>query len=278
MEERSDRSTYTYPLALVFLGVPLPGKHNPYIVLVSREEVVRVEVSLGEAEKPSARLEPSGLGWRLELALKSFVDELSARLEQPLEAELRFSWSRVEVVPAASLYAAATLALVTEVAEAGGYEMEPGEVLEAASSIDVEAGVWLDYLDALRRAMVEGRSMTYRHGEEPVLFEEGRRLELELVGEEDIGEDIAVKLGDNLLTAYARLLGLLVVEAAGALRSGDWGPGDFQVAARLENGAYYSLYGAEPPPEGCKWTPSLQRVYGVCRPGAGVGEAVAFTL
>lgn len=268
------------PLAIPVFGVPVLGKHNPYLVLVSSGAGVSVRVDeVSEAERPSVKIRGPRLGWRFELALKSFVDTLSARLEQPIEAVVEVETPGVEYPPAASVYAAVTLALVAAVAEAGGYELESRELLEAASSIDREAAVWLDYLDGLRAAMLAGESIVYREGEEPVKLGLGERVVLEMVGEQDIGEDVSPRLSDAVLSAAARLAGITVVDAVSALRSGEAAFSDvFPLAARVDDGLFYLLYGAEPAGEGCKLTPSLQRVYGVCMEGRNLGDRVEFSL
>jgi len=268
-----------YRLALPLFGVPVLGKVNPYLVVVTAEPLVQVELELEEAEKPRASVEGARLGWRFELAVKSFVDTLSSRLEQPLAVRARVKVPGVEYPPAASVYAALSLAIVEAVAEAGGYELSREELLQAASSIDQDAAVWLDYLDGLRAAILRGESIVYRSGEEPVPVGHGGRVELELVGEQDIGEDISPRLSDPLLVAAARLTGTAVLEAVSALQSGEASLGDlFPLVARVEDGLFYALYGAEPAGEGCKLTPSLQRVYGVCMAGKGLGERVGFSL
>jgi hypothetical protein len=271
--------SYVFPLALPVLGVPVLGKHNPYLVLVSPQLLVEVEVEVWEDEQPRASVEGLRLGWRFELALKSFVDALSARLEQPVAVALRARVEGVEYPPAASIYAAATLAIVRAVAEAGGYELSSEEVYEAASGIDRDAAVWLDYLDGLRAAMLRGESLVFREGEDPVPLGLGDRVVLELVGEQDIGEDYSARMGDALLSAAARLAGVSVLSAVSALQRREARLVDvFPVAARVEDGLFYSLYGAEPAGEGCKLTPSLQRVYGVCLEGKGLGDRVEFSL
>ncbi|KSW11413.1 hypothetical protein CF15_00710 [Pyrodictium occultum] len=266
---------YEFPLALVFAGVPLPGRENPYIILVSPNPLVYIDVDIDEAEVSSASVRGLQLGWRYELAVKSFVDTLSARLEQPLKVVVEVE-SPLSYPPAASVYAATSLAVVKAVAEAAGYELDQREVLESASSVDEEAGVLLDYLDGLREALTTGRSLVYRRGEEPLGLSTGARLELELVGEEDIGEEAKEVLEDPIGSAVTRLSGLAVVEAAKRLREGDTDV--FRLVQRVDNAVFYLLYGAETPRAECKWTPSLQRVYGVCRPGAGVGDPVEFVL
>ncbi len=271
---------HEYPLALVYAGVPVTGKHSPYIVLVSGSARLRVEVELGSPEQgvPRLSLSPSGLGWRVELALKSFLDVVSDRLEEPLEASLRLSWSGLEAPPSSTVYAAATLALLEAVAAEGGYSMERGELLEAARSIDVDAGAWYDFLDAARAAMLEERSMVYRHGEDPLPLDAGGSVELRLVGEEDIGEDATRLMSDSLLSIAARFTGIAVVEHVSRLREEGFSLEAWKTLARVENGLYYTLYGAQLPPEGCKWTPGLQRVYGVCVGEEAPGDRVSFTL
>lgn len=268
---------YDFPLALVLAGVPIPGKSNPYIVLVTPNARVHVEVDVEEASQPTARLEGLRLGWRFEIAFKSFVDTLSGRLEQPLLVRLRAGVDGVYYPPAASVYAAATLAVVHAVADAGGYSLEPREVLEAANSIDGEAGVDLDYVDGLRTALTTSTSIVFRRGEEPVELNTDGRIVLELVGEEDVGEDYSSNLSDTLLTALTRLSGLSTLEAARLLREGKVSEA-LELVRRLDNAVFYLLYSVNPPEGACKWTPSLQRVYGVCAEGVGLGDRVEFTL
>jgi len=268
-----------YPLALPVFGVPVLGKVNPYLVLASTQPLIGVEVELEEAQSPSVTVEGARLGWRFELALKSFVDALSARLEQPLAARLGVSVEGVEYPPAAPVYAASTLALVEAVAEAGGYELDREEVLAAASSIDRDAAVWLDYLDGLRAAAYGAGSIAYRSGEDPLPLGVGGTVALELVGEQDIGEDVSTRMSDALLVGAARLAGSSVLEAVSALRRREAGFGEvFALAARVDDALFYMLYGAEPAGGTCKLTPSLQRVYGVCLEGSGMGDRVVFSL
>ena len=272
---------YTMPLPLVYYGVPLPGKANPYIVLLSKNNgVVETMISIEEAEKTSSvTIRGITLGWRYDVAIKSFVDELSSRLEQPLQIEISISVEGLAYPPAASVYAVTTLALVQAVSEQGGYELSPQEVLQAANSIDQEGGVDLDFVDAMRTALVSRKSIVYRRGEEPVELGTGKEMELELVGEEDIGDDITSKLEDPLYSEITRLLGLNVIEVVHKLREKSPGNNtDLSIYERIENAAYYMLYGANPPDPGCKWVPSLQRVYGVCRTGMNLGDRVVFLL
>ena len=277
-----EETRYSMPLVIVYYGVPLPGKSNPYIVLRSKDpSLVSIAVGIDEAEKASS-VKTSGvsLGWRYELAIKSFVDEVSARLEQPLHVVLDISVKGVSFPPASSIYAAASLAIVRAVSELGGYELAVDEVLQAANDIDRESGVGLDYLEAMRAAIIRGKSLIYRRGEEPVDLPSNREIILELVGEEDIGDDITGRLEDPIYSEITRLLGLNVIEVAAKLRenSQDNVETDLSIYERIENAAYYMLYGAGIPDPGCKWTPSLQRVYGVCRPGTKLGDEVVFLL
>ena len=273
---------YYMPLAIIYYGVPLPGKSNPYIVLRSKDpSLVSIAVKVEEAERASS-VKTSGisLGWRYELAIKSFVDEVSARLEQPLHVVLNIAVKGVSFPPASSIYAAASLAIVQAVSELGGYELTRDEVLQAANDIDRESGVGLDYLEAMRAAIIRGKSMIYRRGEEPVDLPSNREIVLELVGEEDIGDDITGKLEDPIYSEITRLLGLNVIEVAAKLRENnqDNVVPDLFVHERIENAAYYMLYGTAIPDPGCKWIPSLQRVHGICRPGAKLGDEVVFLL
>ncbi|NOZ89472.1 MAG: hypothetical protein GXO15_06060 [Crenarchaeota archaeon] len=269
-----------FPLALVLAGVPLPGRHDPYLVVVSRGASLSVRVELAAAEgSPSLRFSRP-LGWRVELPLKSFLDTVSGRLEEPIEAVVEVEWEGVEQPPSATLYAAVSLALLEAVAAEGGYTLERGELLEAARSIDEDAGAWYDFVEGLRTAMLEEASLVYRYGEEPLRLGGGSSFTLRLAGEETVGEDVTGLLGGQLLPAVGRLAGLVVVELVGDLREHGWRlePERWRLYSRLENGLYYMLYGAQPPPEGCKWTPGLQGVYGVCSVESGVGDPVEFTL
>ncbi len=276
----AERYLVAYPLAVPLFGVPVPGRSNPYLAAVAPEARVSVGVEVYAAESASSlRLKGLGLGWRLELALKSFLDTLAARLEQPLDAVLEASVPGYEYPPPVAVYAAATLALVEAVSVQAGYSLSKEEVLEAASSIDREAATWLDYIDAVREAMVRGVSLVYREGEGAVPLEAGGRLGLVLVGEEDIGEDYSQRLGDPVVSAVTRLGGVSVLDAVTKLREAREPPTDVLLeAARVDNALFYLLYGAQPPEEGCKWTPSLQRVYGVCLPGRAPGERAEFML
>ncbi len=273
---------YRMPLVIAYYGVPLPGKSNPYIVLRSKDtSFVSVSVRIKEAERTSSvRTNGVSLGWRYELAIKSFVDEVSARLEQPLHVVLNVAVRGVSFPPASSIYAAAGLAIVQAVSELGGYELTRDEVLQAANDIDREGGVGLDYLEAMRAAIIRGKSLIYRRGEEPVDLPSNREIVLELVGEEDIGDDITGKLEDPIYSEITRLLGLNVIEVAAKLREDDQSNmvPNLSVHERIENAAYYMLYGTGIPDPGCKWTPSLQRVYGICRQGAKLGDEVIFML
>jgi hypothetical protein len=268
---------YEFPLALPLAGVPIPGKSNPYIIVVTPNSAVRVSVDVDSSDVPRASVRGVRLGWRFEIAFKSFVDTLSARLEQPVKIEVSIDAGRLSYPPPAPIYAATTLAVVHAVADAGGYHMEPNEVLEAANSIDSEAGVDLDYVDGLRAALTTAESIVYRRGEEPITLGTERRVELELVGEEDVGEDYTGKMGENVLSAVTRLGGISVVEAVALIREGRVDEA-FELARRVDNSLFYLLYSVNPPEGECKWTPSLQRVYGICLRGVGLGETVEFTL
>ncbi|WP_048191603.1 hypothetical protein [Pyrolobus fumarii] len=253
----------SYKLPIPLLGLPLKGRHNPILVALSSTPLVDVEVEVEESNAPSVSVngEPR-LGWRGELALKSFVDELSARLEQPLRFSVYYQARGFHV---AGVYAILTVALVEAVAEEGGYEMEPVEVAEAADSIDWDAGVELDYIDACRRAIVLESSIIFRKGEEPIKVSlAGGKVEL--VGEEELGDVIEEELGEEIHTALSRLVGLSVAVWSRGIVEKGWEAirSIWRLASRLENGLYYALFGVAPPPEGCKWTPGLQTAFGVC--------------
>ncbi len=262
-----------YRLPVPLLGIQLRGRHNPFLVALSSREYVRVSVELDEAEgAPSLRVEgePSPPD-AMKLALGSFLDELSTRLEQPLRARVYYEALRYHP---AGLYAVLTYALVEAVAVEGGYEMSSGEIAEAANSIDADAGVDLDYVDGLRVALARGRSIVYRRGEEPIEVRlEGGRVEL--VGEEGLGEVIEDRLEDEVHVALSRLVGISVAVAARRVVERGWkGLGEsWPVVSRLENGLYYALFGVEPPAEGCKWTPGMHSVFAVCVE-AGMGDRV----
>ncbi len=265
----------SYRIAIPVFGVPVRGKRNPYLVLLSEEELVEVEVDVDEAERPAVRVEGTPQpDWRLRIPLASFVDVVSGRLEQPLDVVVRYRVADGVSVPAASLYAVITMELVTSVAEAAGYEMSVDEVLRAAASIDDEAGVGLDYVKAAREAVARGTSMAYREGEEPVPLRV--EAELELVGEEDVAGSFEDELGEQTLNAITRLAGISVVESVSLLREGADFATVFSRQARVDNALYYLLYGLEPPGEGCKWTPSLSSGFGVCSAGRGLGTRVRF--
>ena len=268
---------YEFPLAIVFAGVPLPGRTNPYIILLTPNPVVSIDVDVEESKTTSTRIDGVRPGWRYDLAVKSFVDTLSARLEQPIKVNITVKVGEsVSYPPAASIYAATTLALVKSIADAAGYELDQREVLDSASSIDTEAGIGLDYIDGLREAMMLGKSIVYRKSEELIELGIGVRLEFELVGEEDIGEEAVEVLKEPLFSALTRLSGLAVVEAVKRLR--EYEADVFRLVQRVDNAIFYLLYGAETPRAECKWTPSLQRVYGICKPGTGLGDTIEFVL
>ncbi len=262
-----------YPLPLVVFGVPVRGKSNPYLVAVSRDPLVSVEVELEEADKPRVRVEgvPEP-GWRLTIPLTSFLDVVSDRLEQPLEARVYYRVEGVVYPPSASLYAIITYELVRTLAEAGGYTMSEDEIVKAASSVDSDAGVELDYVNAMRTALARKGVLVYREGEEPVPLELG--FTLELVGEEDAGEP--PELGEPVVNAVTRLAGISVVDAVSRLKGGEPFDRVFDLASRVDNALYYLLYSLQPPGEGCKWTPSISAGYGVCREGMGRGDRLRF--
>jgi hypothetical protein len=268
---------YEFPLALVAAGVPIPGKSNPYLVLLTPKNMMRIEVDVDSSSVPQVIIKGLRLGWRFEIAFKSFVDTLSARLEQPIRVEVNLNTNGLTYPPPASVYAAVTLATIHAVADAGGYTMEPHEVLEAANSIDSDAGVDLDYVDGLRTALTVSESIVYRRGEEHVELNTEQRVQLELVGEEDIGEDYSGKLSENILSAVTRLGGISVVEATTLIREGRVHEA-LELARRVDNSLFYILYSVNPPEGPCKWTPSLQRVYGICFGKTGLGDVVEFTL
>lgn len=264
-----------YRLPLVVFGVPLPGKRNPYLVLVSERELVDVEVDVEESSSPRLKVDGVSLGWRVEMALRSFLDVVCDRLEQPLQATVYVD-AGVESLPSASIYAILSLELVKSVSEAGGYSLEPQEVLEAAKSIDVDAGVDFDYVWACRAALLRGRATVFREGEEP-LDANTPSVELELVGEEEVGREIGGVLGETLYSLLTKFAGFTVVELVNRLRKGESWESVWSVGVRVENAIYYLYYGLNPPTgEECKWTPSFQSGYGVCAKGAGLGELVKF--
>ncbi len=262
----------SYRLPIPILGVQLRGRHNPVLVALSLDPIVDVSIEVDES--PESRLEVKGeppLGWRGSLALRSFLDEVVTRLEQPLRVSIEYTTRGFHV---AGLYAVLTYAIVEAVAIEGGYEMSAEEIARACNDIDVDAGVDLDYVMAARDAIASGSSLVWRRGEEPIRV----KLEggvVELVGEEELGEVIEDEVGDELHTVVSRLAGLIVVDASRAILESGWkGLTDkWRVLARLENSIYYMLFGVEPPPSGCKWTPGLQTVFGVCVE-AGLGARV----
>ncbi len=253
-----------YPLPVPLLGLQLRGRHNPFLVALTEADVVRVSVELGECSgAPRLRVEGEPrLTPEAQLALRSFLDELSGRLEQCLEAVVYYE---AQLYHPAGLYAVLTYALVEAVAEEGGYEMEAGEVAEAANSIDADAGVDLDYLDAARAAIARGRSLVYRRGEDPIEVSLGGGR-VELVGEARLGGVIEDELPEELHVAISRLVGLNVALASRAVVERGWEGfrATWRIASRVENGLYYTLYGLEPPEEGCKWTPGLRTAFSVC--------------
>jgi len=264
-----------YRLPLVVFGVPLPGKHNPYLVLVSERELVDVEVDVEESSSPKLRVDGSSPGWRVEVALRSFLDVVCDRLEQPLQATVYLE-TGVENPPPASIYAILSLELVKGISEAGGYSLEPSELLEAAKSIDVDAGVDFDYVWACRTALMRGKATIFREGEEP-LDANVPPVELELVGEEEVGREMGDVLGETLYSLLTRLAGFTVVELVNRLRNGEGWESVWSIGARIENAIYYLYYGLNPPAgEECKWTPGFQSGYGVCAKGTGLGELVRF--
>jgi len=264
-----------YRLPLVVFGVPLPGKRNPYLVLVSERELVDVEVDVEESSSPRLKVDGVNLGWRVETALRSFLDVVCDRLEQPLQATVYLE-AGIENLPPTSIYAVLSLELVKSVSEAGGYSLEPLELLEATKSVDVDAGVDFDYVWACRAALMRGRATIFREGEE-LLDANVPSIELELVGEEEVGLEMGGVLGETLYSLLTKLAGFAVVELVNRLRSGEGWESVWSIGARVENAIYYLYYGLNPPAgEDCKWTPGFQSGYGVCVKGAGLGESVRF--
>ena len=267
------------PLSLVFAGAPIPDKYNPYIILVTSKPLVSIIVDIDEAESVSkAVIKGPNLGWRFDLAIKAFVDTLASRLEQPLVVTMRYDVEGVDYPPAASIYAISTLAIVKTLSDYVGYRMTDEEILQAASSLDEEAGVWFDYIDGLRYAILKNNSIIYRHGEKALDLNVGATVVLELVGEEDIGEDLSKSINADVINVVTRLAGIAVIRAVQQLKNGDPFNEVFRFISRVDNALYYMLYGANLPPEGCKWTPSLQRVYGVCVHERNLGNKVEFML
>lgn len=267
------------PLPLVLTGIPIQDKYNPYIILVTSRPLVSIIVDIDEAESVSkAVIKGPNLGWRFDLAIKAFVDTLASRLEQPLIVTVQYDVEGVDYPPAASIYAVSTLAIVKTLSDYVGYSMTDEEILKAASSLDEEAGVWFDYIDGLRYAILKNSSIIYRHREKSLDLNVGATVVLELVGEEDIGEDLSKNINVDVINVVTRLAGIAVIGAIQQLENGDPFNDVFKLISRIDNALYYMLYGANPPPEECKWTPSLQRVYGVCVYGKGLGNKVEFML
>ncbi len=263
----------TYPLPIPVLGVPVPGKNNPYIVALVPGASIHVEASISPSSSTFLRLNGSPKPkWSLEMALRGFVEAVASRLEEDLRVEVSYR-SSLEA-PYASLFAATSTAVLEALVEEGGYEMSVDEIVRAAASIDEDAGTDYDYIAGLRLAILAPPSQTfvYRLGEDPIALETKGRIRLELVGEEDVVADYSREYGDALLSVITRLAGLSVVEAVKKQREGG-GEEVFWHAARLDNALYYALYGLEPVQE-CKWTPSLQAGFGLCRAERGVGEPV----
>ncbi|NPA04679.1 MAG: hypothetical protein GXO09_01110 [Crenarchaeota archaeon] len=258
-----------YRLPVVVLGVPIRGKRNPYLVMLTRSGFIDVDVVVEESEKPECLIEGSpSPPWSLRIALQEFVGELSARLEAGLF--VRVSYSVAGDAPSSSIYAVLSFEVVRRVAEEAGYGLEPGEVVEAAASIDEDAGVGLDYVDGLRRALVEGCSVVYRRGE-GAYPADVPGLRLVLLGEETVSGSLEGEIPSSLLSLLTKLSGSVVVEAVSRLRGGE-GWGDvWRWCARMENAVYYLVYGLEPGGEGCKWTPGMQSAAMLCLEGRGEG-------
>ncbi len=267
-----------YPAAIALIGVPVPGKTNPYIVSLLEGVVVEVDVDVAEAERTRASLQGSPPPkWSLEIAVKSYVDAISSRLEQDMEVVVEYS-SPLEL-PLSTIFSAISLAVIETVVEAGGYHFTREELLEAANSVDEDAGTDYDYMPGLRLAMLgqPGKVFVYRVGEEPVVLGGAGLLEIEMVGEEQVKIDSPEGYGDSILSLLTKLAGMNVVEAAERLREGEEIDEVFEQASRIDNSIYYALYGLTPI-ERCKWTPSFQSGFGVCRAGTGLGEKARIYL
>ncbi|MET1101399.1 MAG: hypothetical protein ABWW69_02815 [Pyrodictiaceae archaeon] len=270
----SYRYEYKYPL--IVLGLPLPGKINPYIVLVSKKKLITVNLEIDTSERTRIRIlgEPRP-DWRLEIAIRSFVDAVSSRLEQGLDMTIEYEARETSSLYTAGLYAILSHAIVKAIVEAGGYEMTDEEILEACKSIDSEAGTDYDYVYALREAASKGRSLVYREGEESI--ELGNvNVRIELVGEEEVAEPLQEALEDPIASIIARLAGMIVVRSTQMLRNGVEASDVLRRFARLENALYYAVYGIQPPWENCKWAPSLKAGYGICLE-SGRGDLIDFT-
>jgi len=262
---------YKFAPPILYAGVPVPGKIVPYIVGMVRNASVNVSVEVSASGGRGLRLsgQPAP-DWRLRIALESFVDVLSERLEEELQVDVSYSVAAHDnvLLPSSSIYAILTTAIVEAVAREGGYSLSSSELLEAARSIDEEAGVGLDYIDALRTALVHGKPMVYRRGED--YFELGRAsVKLTMMGEVEVESDISKSLDDNTLSLVAKLTSLATIEAAARLRRGEDPLTYFPALSRIENSCFHLLYGVNPPDKKCKWTPSLQQAFNICVEGEG---------
>ena len=266
--------SYYIPLAIV--GVPIPGKTNPYIITRTNSRLVSVEVSLESSKETLTTLRgtpsPDSV---LVLAVKSFVDAISYRLEESFRVRITYE-SKLLSLPSSHLFSVISTAIIEALVEAGGYEMTGQEIVKAGGSIDRDAGTDYDYITGLRLSILEllDPVFVYRNGEEPIGLPGAGKIKVEFTGEEKI-ETNMYAYTEKITNLFTRLAGMNVIDTVERLRNSGTQKERmkaFEAASRIDNSLYYALYGLKPI-DNCKWIPSFGAGFGLCVE-KGMGEIV----
>lgn len=223
---------------VIFLGVPIPEKQNPVIVLFTNS---KIRVS-GEIEYNLNKCSDMIRG-NVSRGVKEYVGSFISRLSRELDMNACFNIN-IEVSDnlrhlISSIYVVATHILVEAILGKESMNMDPEDLAKALIVIDRSVDMRSQYIEALRFATALSKSLVFRRGDEfikirnPPIIE---RLDVKKIYRLKMIPD--TYLGGELGDLLTKLVGYTLLKASQELIEESYDK--FLETARLIN-RYWSL-------------------------------------
>ncbi len=224
-------------------STPLESVNNPVLVVFDR---ARVCVEVDTTSETSVYLET---GFPRKDYYNLLAEYIRSFLE-PIASEVLGDKGLYVGINGFYPYALGLYALVTtRVLEEMG--LEGNELLDIASSLDKYTGLYSTVLEGLRRAIITGKPLVYRHGEEPVILDYKKLagLETRVSRYTRVTSKAVFKGLDSIRTAIIHLTGYSIIEFTRCILPSCFMEciDLFYNTVRVYNAVYYIVYGVNPP-------------------------------